>query len=122
VAITAEQLLAILGLIIGPSSLVGVLVKRWADDRAESRAAETKAQADQAKALADAWARLVDAAEKREVAANDRTDRSIASIAQLTSALTELTNTNKLVLKEIKYANAGRDTPRSGPHADTRRD
>lgn len=110
--LTGDQVLAVLALILGPSSVVGVVVKRWSDDRAVSKAAESlkekETEANKAlreaevnKALASAWERLVDSAEKREAAANDRNDRAITSISGLTSALNDLTNINKLVLDAI---------------------
>lgn len=107
--LSGEQLIALVTFLVTTiSSGIGVAFKRWADAKiarqtallkagAEKQAAELKADAEREKALSDAWERLVTSAEKREMAANERTDKTVASMATLTATVGELTTTLKLV-------------------------
>lgn len=103
--LTGEQLIALVTLIMTTlGGGIGVAFKRWADAKVVSQTADLKAEADKgkvaadtSKALADAWERLVVSAEKRETAANERNDRTLASVGTLTTTMSELSGTLKLL-------------------------
>lgn len=80
----------------------------------KGRAAQAKAAAD---ALSVAQQRLIEAAERREREANERADKreemankrmdaALQGMAQLTTIVTELTNTIKVTTEEVRRANA----------------
>lgn len=96
--LSGEQVIALVTLLMTTiSGGIGVAFKRWADAKVASQTAWLKSNAETEKALSSAWERLVTSAEKREVAANERTDKTIASLGTLTATVADLTVTLKLV-------------------------
>jgi hypothetical protein len=96
---------------------VGSIVKRWSDNRVSEANAEAKiaaeiaaVAADTAARLAAAQDRLIESAEKREVAATARMESALQGLAQLTHVVTELTNINKVTLEEVRRANTNFET------------
>lgn len=102
-SLTGEQLIALITLLVATlSGGIGASFKRWADAKVVKETAALQAEASQSKALSDAWLRMVDAAEKREAASNDRVEKALAGLAAVTAALSEQTAASKMMLEEIK--------------------
>ncbi len=101
--LSGEQLVVLVTLLVTTASGgVGFVAKRVADAKVIRQTAELKVEAERNAALSSAWERLVSSAERREEAANERTDRTIASVAQLTSTVGELSATLKLLASASK--------------------
>lgn len=91
------------------ASGIGFLVKRWSDSRIAVATSAATALATATAAAADAKDRLIEAAERREMDANKRTDAAIAGLATLTSVTNEMSATMKALAEEVRRANANNE-------------
>lgn len=104
--LTGEQLVGLVLAIVGPSGVVGVLVKNWTEAKNKDQTTAATERAETNRQLAEAWAKMVSMSEADKISERDRTDRCIAVTTPLTTTINELVTINKTMMEELKRANA----------------